>query len=137
MRSYSGALLLLKIQDQKMNYITIGGMRATKFSLNNQLIDASNKSTGKWRYLLEEAGISSVNISGSGIFTGSEAEQLIRNVAFKGVVSNYQINFASGDSLEGGFYIINYERSGNYNEEELYHMTLESSGEVKYLYQLT
>ena len=129
----SGSLLLLKLENEKSEFITIGGMRANKFSLNNNLIDASCKTSGKWRQILYRAGIASASITGSGVFTDSDAEGVLREAAFVGVLKNYQLCFANGCVLEGRFLITNYERMGNYGEEETYNISMESSGEIRYL----
>ncbi len=131
MAIYSGSLLLLKIQTDAKNFITIGGIRSTKISINQNMIDCSNKSSGKWRHLLENASIASASISGGGVFTDSEAEKLMQQIAFKGQIKNYQLCFGNGSILEGHFFITNYERTGNYGEEETYAISLESSGELK------
>ena len=132
MSGYSGSLVLLKIENYDQAFVTIGGMRCNKFSLNNQMIDISNKSSGKWRLLLESAGISSANITGSGIFTNSDSEILLKNIAFNAQLKKYQLCFASGDIIEGNFFISHYERIGNFAEEENYAIGLESSGELIY-----
>jgi TP901-1 family phage major tail protein len=128
----SGSLLLLKLQNDQQEFVTIGGMRANKFSLNNNLIDASCKTSGKWRQVLDQAGISSASITGSGVFTNSDAEINLREIAFLGKVKNYQLCFANGGMLQGSFLITNYERTGNYGEEETYAISLESAGELIY-----
>jgi len=133
----SGSLLLLKIQNDEMNFTTIGGMRSNKFSLNNNVIDTSNKSSGKWRQILGEAGMSSASITGAGVFTDSDAERLIREIAFNGTIKTYQLCFGNGNILEGKFFITHYERTGNYAEEETYAISLESSGKLKYTLHLS
>lgn len=59
MTGYSGSLVLLKVKKDTESII-IGGMRTTKFSLNNQMIDATNKGSGNWRELLPSSGITYV-----------------------------------------------------------------------------
>ncbi|AIL64491.1 Phage major tail protein 2 [Rickettsiales bacterium Ac37b] len=134
MSAQKGALVLLKVLHNKDGNIfeTIGGMRTTRFILNNQLVDCTNKMSGAWRELLSNVGISSVTISGTGIFTNSQSEHYIRSYAFSNAIKKYAIYFGSGEILIGNFQITSYERSGNYNEEEHYSLTLESSGEVKF-----
>jgi TP901-1 family phage major tail protein len=132
MVGYSGNLVLLKIKDENNKYQTIGGMRTTRFLLNNQLIDISNKTSGRWRDLLSGAGTSSVSITGSGVFTNSESEKLVRNAAFDHEKMNFIIIFGNGDKLVGSFVISTYERVGNISEEEVYNVALESSGKISY-----
>lgn len=129
-----GALVLLKIHDPaSQNYKTIGGMRTTKFILNNQLIDTSNKTSGKWRELLIGAGTSFITISGSGIFTNTESEKLVQEAAFQNQPIDAQLCFGNGDIIISKFQITSYERNGDYDQEELYSLTLESASEVKFI----
>lgn len=132
MVAQNGSLVLLKIRQASDKYMTIGGMRTTRFLLNNQLIDSSHKESGKWRQLLVGAGISNVSISGSGIFTSSHSEALIYQYAFANQAADFYICFGNGDILSGLFMISSYERMGNYGEEEAYNLSLESAGEVRY-----
>ncbi len=135
--TYSGSLMLLKVAADSENYIIVGGMRTTKFILNNQSIDTTNKESGRWRELLGNAGISSINISGSGIFTNQKSETIVRNLAFSNNIAKFQITFGNGDTLEGPFMISTYERTGNVAEEETYNLTLESAGKINYLQNQT
>jgi TP901-1 family phage major tail protein len=128
-----GSLVLLKISDSLGMFTTTGGMRTTRFILNNQVIDATHKGSGKWRELLDQAGISSVTISGAGIFTDEESGSCARRYAFESSIKNYELCFGNGDRLRGAFQITSYERSGDYNEEETYSIILESSGLVNYV----
>lgn len=126
-----GSLMLLKIKDQD-KFTTIGGLKATKFILNNQVIDVTHKDSGAWRELLSMAGSKYITISGAGIFTDGAAERKLRQIAFNNELCFYQICFGNKDKLFGQFLISCYERVGNMNEEENYMITLESSGEVHY-----
>lgn len=132
-----GSLMLLKvaktIYKMPYNFLTVGGMRSTRFILNNQIIDVTHKESGKWRHLLDSAGTSSMNVSGSGIFTNEESEQLVRELAFTGSVAIFQITFGNGDTLEGPFLVSTYERSGSVGDEENYNISLESAGKIEYL----
>lgn len=135
MVAQNGSLVLLKIArgTTPEKYVTIGGMRATRFLLNNQLIDASHKESGKWRSLLTGAGISSLSITGSGVFTNAESEVLLRQNAFNNSATTFCLFFGNGDILSGLFVVSAYERQGNFAEEECYSITLESAGEIKYV----
>jgi TP901-1 family phage major tail protein len=135
MSAQSGSLMLLKVYNkQTQKYDVVGGMKNTKFLLNNQLVDISTKESGKWRYLLSGVGTSYVSISGSGIFTNKESEHILRGAAFDNTSLLLQISFANGDLLSGSFVINVYERIGNFAEEEIYNLGLESSGIISYLH---
>ncbi|MBP9792032.1 MAG: hypothetical protein KBC27_02365 [Rickettsiales bacterium] len=125
--------MLLKVYNElSQEFEVVGGMRATKFLLNNQIVDVTTKESGKWRDLLSGAGISYIAISGSGIFTDKKSEQIIRVAAFENKLLDFQISFGNGDVLSGEFLVNVYERIGNMAEEELYNLGLESSGQVSY-----
>lgn len=133
MSAQSGSLMLLKVYNiEKNTFDIVGGMRTTKFLLNNQLIDITTKESGKWRELLSGAGSSYVSISGSGIFTDKKSEAIVREAAFENRTLSFQISFGNGDMLSGKFMINVYERIGNMLEEEVYNLGLESSNEIKY-----
>ena len=133
MVAQSGSLMLLKVANNKGNHVVVGGMRTTKFILNNQSIDITHKESGKWRHLLGSAGISSLNISGSGVFTDQKSEAMVREIAFANNIASFKITFGNGDILGGPFIISTYERSGTMFEEENYNLTLESAGSIHYI----
>ncbi|MEK6733482.1 MAG: phage tail tube protein, partial [Pseudomonadota bacterium] len=101
---YSGSQLLVSIEIND-DWQIIGGMRSTKFSLNNSLVDSSNISSGIWRELLIGSGLRSIDITVTGSFANSEAEQKIRSLALTGKIAKFQISFASGESLISKFQI--------------------------------
>ena len=132
MGAQKGALVLLKIGDGAGPevFVTVGGLRTTRFTLNNEIVDSTNKDSGAWRMLLDGAGIRSMSIAGNGIFTDAVSEETMRGYAFANSVGNYELTFGNGDKLAGAFQITSYERGGNYDGEETYSLTLESAGAV-------
>jgi len=134
MPAQKGSLMLLKVGNagSPETFTTVGGMRVTKFILNSQIVDSSNKDSGAWRQLLADAGTRFISISGNGIFTDSASEETVRQISFSNQQRNFQITFGNGDSLSGAFIISSYERSGEYNGEENYAMTLESAGVITF-----
>lgn len=133
MSAFSGSLLLIKIYDSvKSEFITLGGLKTTKISLNNNLIDSTHKLSGAWREILPQSGIKSISISGNGIFTGSDSEKKLREIAFHNKIEKFLIQFGNGEKIIGNFMITSYDRIGNYNDEENYHVTLESSGKIDF-----
>lgn len=134
MTAQKGSAFLLKVGNNGSpeSFTTVGGMRTNNFILNNTAVDATNKDSGAWRALLEGAGIRSVNLSGTGIFTDSNAEETVRGYAFGNVIRNYQVVMGNGDVLQGPFQITRYERAADYNDAENYTLTLESAGLITF-----
>jgi predicted secreted protein len=79
---------------------------------------------------LTGAGVRSVSVAASGIFTGSAAEIQVRGLALSGSIANYQLTFESGEQMLGQFLVSRLEYAGDFNGERNYTLALESSGEV-------
>lgn len=132
MTAQKGSLVLIKVGDGQPSetFTTVAGLRTTRLVLNNQAVDATHKGSGAWRELLEGAGIGSVTLSGTGIFTDAASEETVRGYAFSNAVHHYQLTFGNGDTLSAPFQITSYERAGEFDGEETYALTLESAGTV-------
>ncbi|MEL6487717.1 MAG: phage tail protein [Pseudomonadota bacterium] len=132
MSAQNGATFLLKIGNGEtpLVYQTVAGMRTTQMTINGDTVVVTNKESGGWRELLSGAGTRSVSVSASGIFLGSEAENLIRGHALAGTVSDYELSFDSGERLFGRFLVQRLDYSGDFNGERTYTFQLESSGAV-------
>lgn len=132
MALYHGAHVLLKIKSLEENkFRTVGGMRTTRMTLNQQVVDATSQSSQGWRELLDKGGVSSISISGQGVFTNSGAEENVRRAAFQAALEEFECCFGNGMQVEGKFLVSSYERLGGYKDEETYALTLESSGPVR------
>lgn len=134
MSAQKGKNLLLKVEDSAGSgtFSTVGGLRATSFSINNELIDATHKGSAGKRTLLEGAGIQSMSISGSGLFEDDTPFHLVRSAAENNTHLTYQILVpgSSDRTYEGTFMLTRFDYSGDYNGEVAYNITLESSGSI-------
>ena len=132
MAAERGSAFLLKIGNggATPTYSTIAGLKTTQLSVNGDLVAITNKDSGGWRELLSGAGVRSVSVSGSGIFTGSSAESQLRGLALSGQLANYELSFESGERMQGRFLVSRLEYAGDFNGERNYTLGLESSGEV-------
>lgn len=127
-----GSAFLLKVGDGQPvpAFATVAGMRATQVSVNGEAVVVTHKDSGGWRQLLSGAGVRSVSVSGSGVFTGSAAEARVRASALSGVLDDYRLTFEGGESMTGRFLVTRLDYSGDFNGERAYALTLESSGAV-------
>ena len=127
-----GSAFLLKIGDGSATpaYATVAGLKTTQLSVNGDPVAITNKDSGGWRELLSGAGVRSVSVAASGIFTGSAAEQRVRGLALSGGIEAYELSFESGEKMRGGFLVTRLEYAGDFNGERNYTLALESSGEV-------
>ena len=132
MAAERGSAFLLKIGDGAATptYSTVAGLKTTQLSINGNAVEITNKGSGGWRELLSGAGVRSVSVAASGIFTGSAAEAQVKALALSGALESYQLSFESGDQMQGEFLVTRFEYAGDFNGERNYTIALESSGEV-------
>ncbi|MGQ0588576.1 MAG: phage major tail protein, TP901-1 family [Sphingosinicella sp.] len=132
MSAEKGSAFLLKVGDGAAPpaYATVAGMRTTQLSVNGEAVNVTSKDSEGWRELLSGAGVRSVSVSASGIFTGSVAETRIKSNALGGLLDDYELSFESGERMRGRFLVARLDYSGDYNGERTYSLSLESSGEV-------
>ena len=132
MAAEKGSAFLLKVGNGASPpvFATVAGMRTTQMSVNGEAVNVTSKDSGGWRELLSGAGVRSVSVAASGIFTGSTAEVRIKSNALAGQVDDYELSFESGERLRGRFLVTRLDYSGDYNGERNYALSLESSGAV-------
>jgi TP901-1 family phage major tail protein len=132
MGAEKGSAFLLKVGNgaQPPVFATVAGMRTTQMSVNGEAVNVTSKDSGGWRELLSGAGVRSVSVSASGIFTGSVAEVRVKTNALSGQIDDYELSFESGERLRGRFLVTRLDYSGDYNGERNYALSLESSGAV-------
>lgn len=132
MAAEKGSAFLLKIGDGAATpaFATMAGLRTTQMSINGEAVAITSKDSGGWRELLSGAGVRSVSVAGSGVFTGSSAEGRLKANALSGAIDDYRLSFEGGDQMEGRFLITRLDYSGDYNGERTYTLALESSGPV-------
>ena len=132
MSAEKGSAFLLKVGNggNPPVFTTVAGMRTTQMSINGEAVNVTSKDSGGWRELLSGAGVRSVSVAGSGIFTGSAAEVRVKSNALSGVVDDYELSFESGERMKGRFLVARLDYSGDYNGERNYTLSLESSGPV-------
>ena len=71
-----GADLLVKVGNSGSpeTFTTVAGLRDTSISINQEIVDVTNKDSSRVRTLLFQAGTKTFTITGSGIFTDSASE---------------------------------------------------------------
>ena len=131
MAAQRGKALLLKI-DISGTMTTVGGMRSTSMTLNDEAVDISNKDSGSFRELLPAGGIQPMSISASGVFTDSTAETTLRAAYGTSTFKSYNIIVPDLGTYAGTFMIASLEYACEYNGEATYSVTLESSGSITF-----
>lgn len=134
MAGKKGRLMLLEKQMESTpgSFEAVGGLRTTGVTINNELVDITDKQSGGWRELLPDAGVRSVSIAGSGVFKDTDTEKALMAMAFDGSLANFRVRFEDGDAIVGSFQVANFAHNGDYNQARAFDLTLESSGEVEF-----
>jgi len=134
MAAQKGKDLLLKIDtDGGGTFATVAGLRTRKVAFNAESVDISNAdSAGRWRELLEGAGVKRASISGAGIFKDASTDETVRQVFFDGAIRDWQVIVPDFGTLEGAFQVTALEYSGEHNGEVAYDLALESAGEIAF-----
>ena len=143
MAAQKGLDVLMKI-DISGTKTTIGGLRSTSITLNDESVDITNKDSLGSRTLLAGAGVNSLSVSGSGVFTDSAAEVAVRT-AFQAqqntsngssgqtaAFESFQFRIPNLGTYTGNFQITSLEYSGEYNGEATYSMSFESAGYITF-----
>ena len=79
MAAQKGKEVLIKIWDGSDSYDIIGGLRSSSITLNDESVDVTTKDSSGYRTLLAGGGVNSISISGSGVFTDSTTEGLLKD----------------------------------------------------------
>jgi TP901-1 family phage major tail protein len=127
MTAYRGRNLTLKFGAGGSAPI-ITQARSHTLTVNNEIVDITNKDSNGYRTLLEDAGVRSASISIEGIVDNTTAFESFKAAAMIGTIGTYRLEFADGDVFEGLFQPTSFAVSGSHNNEQTFTASLESSG---------
>jgi TP901-1 family phage major tail protein len=132
MTAQKGKDLLVKIHDGT-SFVTVAGLRSRRLAFNAESVDITHaESAGRWRELLDGAGIKRASIAGRGLFKDAVTDALMRQTFFDGAVRTFQIVIPDFGIVEGPFQISSLEFAGEHNGEVNYEMALESAGALTF-----
>ncbi|ATQ67150.1 MULTISPECIES: phage major tail protein, TP901-1 family [Methylosinus] len=133
MSAQKGKDLLLKLDDGSGTFLTVAGLRTRRLSLASDSVDVTDaESAGRWRELLEGAGVKRASLAGTGIFKDATSDALIRQLFFDGVLRAWQIIIPSFGSISGLFQIISLDYRGEHASEITFDIALESAGALTF-----
>lgn len=132
MAAQKGKDLLLKLdEDGSGAFQTVAGLRSRTFAVNAETVDVTHtESAGRWRELLEGAGVRHARVSGAGIFKDAASDALVRSFAFNGTIRAWQLLVPDFGVIQGPFQISSYELSARHDGEIAFEIALESAGEL-------
>ena len=134
MAAQKGSAMLMKVGNggSPETFTTIGGLRSTSLTINNESVDVTNKDSSNQRTMLAAAGVQSISVSGSGVFTDSASETTMKTNVLADTIDNYQFLVPDFGTFTGGFQVTSVEYAGEYNGEVTYSMSFESSGAITF-----
>jgi len=131
MAAQKGSAVLIKI-DISGTATTVGGLRSSTITLNEEMVDITNKDSANVRTLLPAAGVQSLTISGSGVFTDSTSEVAMRTAFGGSALQDMDFVIPDLGTYAGNFLCTSLEYAGEYNGEATYSMTYESGGAITF-----
>lgn len=127
MAAVKGSLLVVKLGTD-----TFAMARSTSATINGETVDITTKGSAGWRELLSGAGIVSMSISLSGVYTDETYEHTLRSYAMDNSANSFTLIDGNGDDYTGNFIVTSYETGGEYNGEQTFSATLESAGAITF-----
>jgi TP901-1 family phage major tail protein len=132
MAAQKGKDLLVKIEDGA-GFTTVAGLRSRRLVFNAETVDITDaESAGRWRELLDGAGVKRASIAGRGLFKDAATDELMRQTFFNGAVKNFQIVVPDFGTVQGAFQVVSLEFAGEHNGEVTYELALESAGQLTF-----
>jgi TP901-1 family phage major tail protein len=135
MAAQAGKDVLLAISDggDPETYAAVAGLRAKSISLRAGTVDVTHAdSPGRWRELIDGAGLRSAAVTGAGVFVDSAADELVRSVFFDQTRRNWQLVIPDFGTMEGPFLVTALEYSGRHDGEAAYSLSLASAGALTF-----
>ncbi|MBI1261401.1 MAG: phage major tail protein, TP901-1 family [Rhizobiales bacterium] len=134
MTAQKGKDLLLKLDsDGAGTFITVAGLRSRSLAFNARSVDITHsESAGRWRELLEGAGVRSASVTGRGIFRDASSDASLRQIFFDGLIRDWQIVIPDFGMVSGAFQITSLEFAGEHDGEMSFDLALESAGALSF-----
>ena len=130
MSKYLGDAMLLKVESAPASgtYAKIGGASSHSVSINNEVVDVSDKDSNRFKELLA-AGDRSIAISMEGFISDEANFEIFRVAARDDAIINYTMEFGNAKTIVGAFHIDSFEMTGARNEGQGFSASLTNSGE--------
>ena len=111
-------------------FTLVCGLQSTSATINAESVDTTDNCSGRFRSILEGAGVRSFTISGSGVTRLPSALSFLLSSHF--AQSHIYVKLTDGRGLElySFMQITAFGNSASHNGAELFEITLESTGRV-------
>lgn len=128
MAKYNGIDLTLGITTA---YSTIGGCISHTMSINNEVIDVSDKDSSRWADKLN-AGQRSVALSFNGWVSDNANFAVLEAAAENDTLVTAQLAYGNGKTATGSWHVDSLEYTGEYNNAQTFSCTFSNDGEITF-----
>jgi len=135
--SHSGRDFNIKAADPDVSpsvYATIGGVRTSEMTINNNSVDITNVSSEGFQEWDPDGGIQSITFNIDGIYdSGTQGAQNLYKAAHTRVLVEINVVSGHGDSIFAAAAVENYQRTGAHDGVEMFSCTLNSHNVVRFV----
>lgn len=132
MAAAAGRKLRIKY-DPGTGAVVIAGARTDSLTINNEMIDITDKDDAGVRTLLDDVGLKSISLSVEGVLVDDILQGLARGATEGAMLHDFEIDVAAIGTYSGSFAITSFEASGADGAEAMtFTASLESSGAVTF-----
>lgn len=115
-------------------YQNVGGLRSKSYSFSSGGVDITNQESEEWTNMLDGAGIRSLSVSASGVYTNEAVFQAIKSAALNNaLIALMFLDTKTSDITESYFKVTGLDVSGDYDSEGQYSISADSSGPVSFV----
>lgn len=115
----------------KKGVSVIAGVRTKTVTINGEPIDITSDDDSGFRTMLATAGLRSIDLSVEGVTKDSSLRAIVAGVSSQ-LLTDISIEYPNGDTIDGDFYLVNIEESGEYQDALTFSASLQSSGPFTY-----
>ena len=134
MTALAGRTILLLLDTTGAGaYTQLAGLRSREIKINSETVDVTNSdSPNQWRELLANAGIKSMEASGSGVLLDAAVDASIISVNMNGTIRNWRLFVPGIGTFQGLFQISQYGLTGDHNGAAEFSLSIMSAGEITF-----
>jgi predicted secreted protein len=128
---FSGVDFLLEVENPDVpdTWVTVGGLKANSFQINNEQFDASSKDGTRWMKMIS-GGIQKMSASGSGNVKSDVVAAYLRELLMANESARFRMTSGLGDEWIACMFLKTLQRQGSTTAIEDYSISLESAGDV-------
>lgn len=132
MAAQIGLNMLVKVDsDGAGTYLTMAGGRTVSVKMNRQTVDVTSQDdVDRYRQLIDDAGVRTVDVSFAGVFKDAAADLTTRQYWSGDTHRNWEITMPSFCTFTGPFAVTDIEYGGAHDGEVTMTVSLASAGTI-------